>query len=111
MNILNSLFDCSILLLEGILAFYFLAAFLPENTSAIDQIEVSPVEEILKIAAPIIVPTIDPLILLPETTVPTWKELVSIAKQNQVPRYSRLKKEALQQTLFDLGLYPRAQTA
>lgn len=122
MNILNSLLDCSILFLEGILAFYFLAAFLPETNSSIQAEEIdSPVifskpnaptqKELLPIATLPISEAEDNTLISIKPTVLTVKQLVSIAKEHKVPGYSKMKKQQLQQTLSDLQICCQLQPA
>jgi Rho termination factor, N-terminal domain len=102
MNIANSFLNLSILVMEGILAFYFLAAFLPSSAKVDGEIKVAPLS---------ITEAKDNTPISIDSTVLTVKQLVSIAKEHKVPGYSKMKKQQLQQTLSDLQICYQLQPA
>jgi Rho termination factor, N-terminal domain len=109
MNIANSLLNLSILVMEGILAFYFLAAFLPANAKTDTEIKVTPV--VVSIAPLEISEAKDTTPISIDSTVLTVKQLVSIAREHKVPGYSKMKKQQLQQTLSELQICCQLQPA
>ena len=111
MNIANSLLNLSILLMEGILAFYFLAAFLPATTKIHGEIEITPAVPAVSIATLPISEAEDNTLISIKPTVLSVKQLVSIAKEHKVPGYSKMKKQQLQQTLSDLQICCQLQPA
>ncbi len=95
-QIINSAIDFSILVMEGFLAFYLLAEMLPNIDESIQDFEYSEEGEHLN----------DDYYLLqtPDRKGFNMKKLQSIAKENKVPRWSKMKKEELERELYNCAL-------
>lgn len=98
--IANSFLDMLILCMEGIIAFYFLSEVLPDCSTVQNNLDLNEVEPVARIEST------DSNSDKALQFSPTFRQLVLIAKEHQVPGYSKLNKEALGQTLYDLGLNP-----
>jgi hypothetical protein len=115
-QIINSAIDFSILVMEGFLAFYLLAAMLPTTTSEPADINTAKLsdnitaavveEEINEIIAPELVEAQDSEIVevaSQSLNLPV-KELMAIAKQHKIKGCSQMRKVKLQEVLMELGI-------
>jgi hypothetical protein len=115
-QIINSIIDSSILIMEGFLAFYLLSEMLPTTTSEpttasiakpIDNITATvEAEDILEFTHPTLVESQAPEIVeaTPRSLNLSVEELVAIAKQHKVKGYARMRKDKLQEALMELRL-------
>ncbi len=115
-QIINSIVDSCILVMEGFLAFYLLSEMLPTMTAEptasgtakpSDNITaVVEAEEIIEIIAPTLVEAQTPEIVevAPQSLNLPVKELMSIARQHKVTGYARMRKGKLKEALMELGL-------
>lgn len=95
-QIINSIIDFSILIMEGFLAFYLLAEMLPDIDESIQAFEDSEEDKHLN----------DDYYLLQVLAEEgfTMRKLQLIARENKVPRWSRMKKEELERELYNCAL-------
>ncbi len=95
-QIINSAIDFSILVMEGFLAFYLLAEMLPDTDESIQDFGYSEEDEHSSDDYHL-------MQMLSEKGL-NMKELQSIAKENKVPCWSRMKKEELERELYNFAL-------
>jgi hypothetical protein len=119
-QIINSIIDSSILIMEGFLAFYLLSEMLPTATTEPTAISTArpsdnitatvEAEDILEVTHPTLVESQAPEIVeaTPRSLNLSVKELVAIAKQHKVKGCSQMNKGKLQEALIDLGYGFRA---
>lgn len=112
-QIISSIVDSCILVMEGFLAFYLLSEMLPtltteptasgtakpsDNITAAVEAEEIIVSALVEAQAPEIVEA------APQSLNLSVKELMLIAKQHNVAGYARMRKGKLQKALMELGL-------